>query len=350
MRNGVKEEKKVLSGMIRIWQLTGNLTDKHQNFPKEIKQILSLDLSFNLNNLILDKNAIGCIMRPVFKKGRNTKTIFVRKLFTAFLSLTLLLNLASPALQLSYADENSAEPTVTEEQAQPTADPTSTEIAPQNEEATTTPELTQEETITPTPSEEPTSASPTPVDNLSPPTSSDNNPPESETSAQLAPAVWQTEDGKTTTINNVVLGQTYTSPQNDKVKITFTKLPDPSDKLTVREVKLSSEQQEELSALSDTAYEFTSPMADGTFEYDLTLPLPQNVNKDEVAVKSAESTDELDNAQTLSEPKDIASETITIKGLNHFTVFVVADPSISSLGASGIAWSNISNIYTSNNS
>ncbi|EKD86718.1 MAG: hypothetical protein ACD_37C00171G0002, partial [uncultured bacterium] len=36
-------------------------------------------------------------MRPVFKKGQNTKTIFVRKLFTAFLSLTLLLNLASPA-------------------------------------------------------------------------------------------------------------------------------------------------------------------------------------------------------------------------------------------------------------
>src|SRR3989344_3569964 len=136
MRNGVKEEKKVLSGMIRIWQLTGNLTDKHQNFPKEIKQILSLDLSFNLNNLILDKNAIGCIMRPVFKKGQNTKTIFVRKLFTAFLSLTLLLNLASPALQLSYAQESSeptAEPTITQE-TQPTADPTPTEIAPQNEE------------------------------------------------------------------------------------------------------------------------------------------------------------------------------------------------------------------------
>src|SRR3990167_8586807 len=326
MRNGVKEEKKVLSGMIRIWQLTGNLTDKHQNFPKEIKQILSLDLSFNLNNLILDKNAIGCIMRPVFKKGRNTKTIFVRKLFTAFLSLTLLLNLASPALQLSYADENSAEPTVTEEQAQPTADPTSTEIAPQNEEATTTPELTQEETITPTPSEEPTTASPTPVDNLSPPTSSDNNPPESETSAQLAPAVWQTNsDGSATTTNVVSLDQTYKAPQNDKVKITFTKLPDPSDKLTVREVKLSSEQQDELSALSDTAYEFTSPMADGTFEYDLTLPLPQNVNKDDVAVKSAESTDELGNAQTLGEPKEIASETITIKGLNHFTVFVLVN-------------------------
>src|SRR3990167_10011802 len=326
MRNGVKEEKKVLSGMIRIWQLTGNLTDKHQNFPKEIKQILSLDLSFNLNNLILDKNAIGCIMRPVFKKGRNTKTIFVRKLFTAFLSLTLLLNLASPALQLSYADENSAEPTVTEEQAQPTADPTSTEIAPQNEEATTTPELTQEETITPTPSEEPTTASPTPVDNLSPPTSSDNNPPESETSAQLAPAVWQTNsDGSATTTNVVSLDQTYKAPQNDKVKITFTKLPDPSDKLTVREVKLSSEQQDELSALSDTAYEFTSPMADGTFEYDLTLPLPQNVNKDEVAVKSAESTDELDNAQTLGEQKDVTTDTITIKGLNHFTVFVLVN-------------------------
>ena len=66
-------------------------------------------------------------------------------------------------------------------------------------------------------------------------------------------------------------------------------------------------------------------MEDGRFEYDLTLPLPQNVNKDEVAVKSAESTDELDNAQTLGEQKDVTTDTITIKGLNHFTVFVLVN-------------------------
>jgi len=151
------------------------------------------------------------------------------------------------------------------------------------------------------------------------------NPPESESSAQLAPAVWSESDGKATTINNVVLNQTYTAPQNDKVKITFTKLPDPSDKLTVGEVKLSSEQQEDLSAATDTAYEFTSPMTDGTFTYELTLPLPSNVNKDDVAVKSAESVDELDYAQTVGESKEVATETITIKGLTHFTVFVLVN-------------------------
>src|SRR3989338_21983 len=66
-------------------------------------------------------------------------------------------------------------------------------------------------------------------------------------------------------------------------------------------------------------------MADGTFEYDLTLPLPQNVNKDGVAVKSAESTEELGNAQELGEPKEVATDTITIKGLTHFTVFVLVN-------------------------
>ena len=162
-------------------------------------------------------------------------------------------------------------------------------------------------------------------ENKAPP-SSESGTPEYSSSAQLAPAVWQTgSDGKATTINNVVLGQTYSAPQNDKVKITFSKLPDPSDRLTVGEVKLSGDQQAELSAVTDTAYEFTSPMADGTFEYDLTLPLPQNVNKDGVAVKSAESTDELGNAQTLGEPKEVATDTITIKGLTHFTVFVLVN-------------------------
>ncbi|OGH23482.1 MAG: hypothetical protein A2629_00345 [Candidatus Levybacteria bacterium RIFCSPHIGHO2_01_FULL_41_15] len=233
-------------------------------------------------------------------------------------------------------DEVSPVPTVVQDSPvlteAPTASPTSSDITPipAQDSTVATPEvlvMPKEEVSQPPSdiSEDAISPTPATVDNLSPPSAIENSP-ESAVSAQLAPAVWQTaDDGKATTINNVVLGQTYSAPQNDKVKITFTKLPDPSDKLIVSEVKLSSEQQEELSAVSDTAYEFTSPMADGTFAYNLTLPVPANVNKDEVVVKSAESTEDLGNAQTLGEPKEVATDTITIKGLTHFTVFVLVN-------------------------
>ena len=272
------------------------------------------------------------------------KRVF-KKLFTALLTLSLLLNSASPILRISYAQESTPDAAVTEETSQPAiteqqTDQSTAENSPEQEATvseTPTPENSPAETITPTLSPEPESATDTEVNNLSPPPTDNSiqtlnsltqeTSTTSEESAQLVPAVWQTEDGKATTIKNVVLDQTYTAPQNDKVKIVFTKLPETSDKLSIREIKLSADQQDELSALSDTAYEFTSPMTDGTFEYDLTLPLPQNVNKDEVAVKSAESTDELGNAQTLSETKDVTTDAITIKSLTHFTVFVVVNPS-----------------------
>ena len=194
------------------------------------------------------------------------KKHFLRGVIVFISILSLLAQSIAPFVVLSpqnsYAQEVT-EDTITPSPTDTPADSITPTPAPDETQATETPTATPTDTpnepiIIPLQDAPTVTDTPT-VDNLSPPTSSDNNSlnnqPESETSAQLTPAVWQTgSDGKATTINNVVLGQTYTAPQNDKVKITFTKLPEASDKLSIREIKLSADQQDELSALSDTAY------------------------------------------------------------------------------------------------
>ena len=87
--------------------------------------------------------------------------------------------------------------------------------------------------------------------------------------------VWEKGDnGKQTTTEAVVLGTTYVAPKNEDVTVVFTKLPEHPGTLSIEEVELSSEQVVELGALSDTAYDVTSSMENGTFVYVLTLPVP----------------------------------------------------------------------------
>ena len=147
------------------------------------------------------------------------------------------------------------------------------------------------------------------------------------TSAPSATPLWSETGEKTfETGGNLVLNETYASPQNDKLKIVFTRLPEGSGKLTIKEVTLTPEQMALTGALTETAYEITSNMQDGTFEYDLTLPLPPQAENREVEVVAAETKEELPSAPELSEQKEKTIDTITIKGLNHFTVFVITTP------------------------
>jgi hypothetical protein len=78
--------------------------------------------------------------------------------------------------------------------------------------------------------------------------------------------------GKIAEIGPVETGKTYKAPQNEKVTITFSKLPEKSGKLKIEEITLTDDQMSSLGALSDKAYDITSDMDNGTFKYDLTLP------------------------------------------------------------------------------
>ena len=153
-------------------------------------------------------------------------------------------------------------------------------------------------------------------------------------------------DGKTAEIGPVELEKTYKAPQNEKVTITFTKLPEKAGSLVIKEIKLSAEEMLSLGALSDTAYDITSNMENGTFEYDLTLPYPDKdsdgkaevdgnskneVKADNLTVlytkgdklEKDEMTDVKDD-NSVDKNTNKSKKVLELKGLDHFTVFVVA--------------------------
>jgi hypothetical protein len=127
------------------------------------------------------------------------------------------------------------------------------------------------------------------------------------------------------TIESVVLGVTYVAPQNDQVQVTFTSLPEGSGSLSIREVELTPEQVVELGALSSIAYDITSSMQNGTFSYDLTLPLPEGVVGDtQVVFAEDEAALDAGAVETVAvEQVEAGEQTVAVSELNHFTIFVV---------------------------
>lgn len=141
-----------------------------------------------------------------------------------------------------------------------------------------------------------------------------------EESASLVVSLWiENEDGSVTTSSTVGEGVEYYY-KDTQTKVVFTKLTEPGY-LTIRE--FDPEDAEELGILGK-AYEITSDMQNGTFLYDLTLPLSEEVG-DDFEIKYAENGDSLDNAQVVEELKEENENTVTIRGLDHFTVFIVTD-------------------------
>jgi hypothetical protein len=135
--------------------------------------------------------------------------------------------------------------------------------------------------------------------------------------------IWS-EDGKKATTNSPVEeGKEYEFPGNKDVVVKFTELPEKPGTLSIEEIKLSDEQVEELGALSDTAYDITSTMENGSFEYDLSLPKPKDEKN--VVVKYAEKISELDEAKTVSND-DVTQkdDSVKVSDLDHFTVFIIA--------------------------
>lgn len=121
-------------------------------------------------------------------------------------------------------------------------------------------------------------------------------------------------------------GQTYVAPQNNQVTVTFTKLPENAGNLMIEEILLSDEQVSALGAASNVAYDITSNMENGSFEYDLTLPVPENI-EGETKVVFAESVSELTQAQEVVS-EIVSDDQVKTEGLDHFTVFVVVPADI----------------------
>jgi uncharacterized repeat protein (TIGR01451 family) len=112
------------------------------------------------------------------------------------------------------------------------------------------------------------------------------------------------------------------------LKIEFKEIEDGTGEITVEEIELTDEQVKKLGALSNKAWDITSEMENGTFEYDLTLPNEENADEDEVKVVYVEDKDDLDKEKKIKEvdKKDVKVDNekkeIKAGNLDHFTVFV----------------------------
>ena len=207
----------------------------------------------------------------------------LRKSISLLLSFSLLFQNIAPVIVLAQ-ELDQADPTPTE-QTTPTPTPT-TEVTPDptpTEQITPSPDPTPTPTVelTPTPTEAPSpDPTPTPTEEINPtPTEQITPTPELTPGITPTPVITPTQSW---THTNLALNQTYTAPQNDKVKITFNKLPQSSGNILIREIKLTQQQVELTNAVSDTAYDITSDMQDGTFSYNLELPLPESISTKEV--------------------------------------------------------------------
>ncbi|MEI7425555.1 MAG: Ig-like domain-containing protein [Candidatus Moraniibacteriota bacterium] len=159
-------------------------------------------------------------------------------------------------------------------------------------------------------------------------------------------------DGTVASMEKVELNKIYKAPQNEKVTVIFTKLPEIAGSLVIKEIKLTNEEKKSLGALGDTAYDITSDMTNGTFEYNLTLPYPDKDNdgkaeilgdsKKEVKaenltvlytegeeLKQKEMKDvKSDKADGVEKQANKTGKVLEIKGLDHFTIFVVTAPPV----------------------
>jgi hypothetical protein len=163
----------------------------------------------------------------------------------------------------------------------------------------------------------------------------------------LMPLTWTTLLTQST-IDKVELSKTYVAPQNSEVKVTFTKLPTNPGNLKIEEITLTAEQVAVIGALSNKAYDITSDMEDGTFAYDLSLPIPDSAKGQNVEIKFAENVAGLNNAETVpTNETEVTNEEVKAN-LDHFTVFIIsANKTVTSSSISGSrAWTNTTGANT----
>jgi len=137
------------------------------------------------------------------------------------------------------------------------------------------------------------------------------------TSQSISKSIW--------TFENVELNKEYVSPQNSEVRLTFTKLPNPSGNIKIEEIKLTKEQIEQTGSLSEKAYDITSDMKNGDFKYDLSLPIPESSKGKLIQVKYAEKISDIHAMEKIDNEITKSDTSVSVKSLDHFTIFIITD-------------------------
>jgi len=137
---------------------------------------------------------------------------------------------------------------------------------------------------------------------------------------------WNIDENTAETKEPVKLGVKYIFPLENKVTLTFKSLPANESLLTtikITKVKISDlDLPDDMKPYGEYAYDITTGMANGTFDYDLTLPKPNNQNVDVAYMEDKNSTPStIVESQTAQEGDKVKATSI-----DHFTIFVVINP------------------------
>ncbi|MBI3954635.1 fibronectin type III domain-containing protein, partial [Candidatus Collierbacteria bacterium] len=135
-------------------------------------------------------------------------------------------------------------------------------------------------------------------------------------------SIWQEIAPDTLTTTNPVGEGIEYAFKDTGLKIKFTKVAS-SEKLTIKAIKISVDLQNQIGSLSDTVFDITSSMPNGTFFYDLTLPLPQPASEP-LEVKYSNNVENLASSQTIAQINTPTNQSVTVRDIDHFTVFFVS--------------------------
>ncbi len=292
------------------------------------------------------------------------KKKIILKIFSFISALSILFNsFYAPLYVLAQDSGNQSTPSATPT-AEPTQtpDPDSSPELPSTLEPTSTPEATSTTEPTSPPSSNEPTAEPTPTlppnpepvlgevteSNYSPTPLPDiaGDDKVSESFAQLSSANTSVEmecmtgeeaiensqdvdwnisanEGYAQTKEKVKLGVKYVFPLEDKVTLTFKCLP--KDKasrgyLKIQKIKVSDlDLPEGVNPYGEWAYDITTEMQDGTFEYDITLPKPENQEAKVLYMEDVNS--EVKNIE--DEKINQEGDKVKVENLNHFSVYFV---------------------------
>jgi uncharacterized repeat protein (TIGR01451 family)/LPXTG-motif cell wall-anchored protein len=268
----------------------------------------------------------------------------LNKLVSFVASLSLLANSLLTPFSIAYAQD-----------ATPTPEPTPIVEETLTPEPTETPTITPapEETLMPTPTPEGTVA---PIFEITPspvaePSATPNTSPEPAPEPNPTPTLnvekvcltdegvvdsknedWRVDGDKAETKEPVKLGVKYNFPQENRVSVTFKCLPkDESLRTTlkIQKVKVSDlKLPEGVNPYGEYAYDITTGMNDGDFEYDITLPKLENstaeVSYIEKSIEEVKATAvKTDEVKQIGE-NQIGQEGDQVKasGIDHFTIYI----------------------------
>lgn len=137
-----------------------------------------------------------------------------------------------------------------------------------------------------------------------------------ETIIETTPIITPTVSSDEITFSNLQTNTEYRY-KDTKVSVNFSKLPNSQGELRIKQIEISPEKVSQTNAVSNIAYDITSNMEDGTFEYVLTLPKPSTSN---LSVKYSEDGNFFHTSGGVTTTND----SVIVSGLNHFTIFLVS--------------------------